>query len=256
MVRGVFLFMPNKRKDSWKVFRAWLLEPLGQALIDLESQKVQSLINRLFGYHLLLVGEPPFLKLVNQSPIFHRIWVHPEEISENEGSPVQSRQDKLPFLTDEIDLLCLAHSLEHIQNPHEVLRESHRVLKAEGHLIILGFNPWSLWGIWRLIPRLFKRLPWDGQFISRSRLKDWLALLGFDLLKVDSCFFRPPINNDSFLKRAKWLEWCGRYFWPFFGGSYVVLAQKRVLTLTAIKPIWAERRREMPRRLVEPATRL
>lgn len=251
--------MPSKNKtaESWQAFRTWLSEPLGQALIDMESQRVQALINRLFGYHLLLLAEPAFLKLVNQSPILHRVWVHPEAISNHEGSPVQSRQDKLPFLSDEIDLLCLAHCLENIQNPHEVLRESYRVLKAEGHLVVLGFNPWSLWGIFRALRHFFKPLPWDGYFISRSRLKDWLALLGFDILKVEMCFYRPPINHESFLKHSKYLEWFGPYLWPFFGGSYIILAQKRVMTLTAIKPAWAEqRKRIVAGRLIEPATRL
>ncbi len=242
--------------EPWKALRTWLLEPLGRALIEMESQKVQQLISRLFGYHVLLLGEPPFLKLVSSSPILHRVWVHSEGITCEEGSPIQSRQDKLPILSDEIDLLCLAHSLEYIQNPHEVLRESYRVLKSEGHLLVLGFNPWGLWGIWRLMRHFLKPVPWDGQFISRSRLKDWLALLGFDLLKIEMCFFRPPINNESFLKQTKWLEWLGRYCWPFLGASYIILAQKRVLTLTALKPAWAKRPRVVPGRLVEPATRL
>lgn len=248
--------MKNKRIDFWKALRTFLSEPLGQALMEMESQRVFKLINRLFGYHLLLLGEPPFIKLVNQSPIFHRILVHPEVISTPEVSSVQSRQDKLPFLSDEIDLLCLAHCLEYIQNPHEVLRESHRVIKSEGHLLILGFNPWSVFGIWRLLRRYIKPVPWDGHFISRARLKDWLALLGFDLIKIEMCFFRPPINNEYFLKKTKWLEWIGPYLWPFFGASYIILAQKRVLTLTAVKPTWVERRRVVSGRLVEPATRL
>lgn len=272
--------MPSKRAKSWKMLRAWLSEPLGQTLLNIESHKVQPFIKRLFGYHALLLGEPQFLKLMNHSPILHRIWVHPAIISDFEenqaqtssqlqntlntqypsqmqnGSPVQSRQDKLPILSDEIDLLCLAHCLENIQNPHEVLRESYRVLKSEGHLLILGFNPWSLWGIWRLMRRYIKPVPWDGQFITRSRLKDWLALLGFDLLKIDMCFFRPPINNETFLKKTQWLEWLGRFFWSFFGASYIILAQKRVLTLTAVKPAWAERRGLVPTRLIEPVARL
>jgi SAM-dependent methyltransferase len=248
--------MPNKKLASWKALQIWLSEPLGQTLLDIESQKVQPLINRLFGYHLLLLGDPQFLKVINQSPILHRVWIHPEMISQFEGSPVQGRQDKLPIISDEVDLLCLAHCLEHIKNPHEVLRESYRVLTAEGHLLILGFNPWSLWGIWRLVLRYIKPVPWDGHFISSSRLKDWLALLGFDLLKVEMCFFRPPIRGESLLKRTRWLEWLGKYLWPFFGGSYIILAQKRVMTLTALKPAWAERRRLAPGRLVEPATRL
>ena len=47
--------------------------------------------------------------------------------------------------------VVLPHVLEFEANPHQVLRESERVLIGEGHVVILGFNPWSLWGLWRLL---------------------------------------------------------------------------------------------------------
>lgn len=248
--------MPSNPVERWIALRSWLKEPLGQTLLAIEGQKINKLIDRLFGYHLLLLGEPQFLEVFSESPILHRVWVHLLVTDAFAGSAVQSRPDKLPIIEDEVDLVCLAHCLESIQNPHEVLRETYRVLKPEGHVVILGFNPWSLWGIWRLLVRYIKRVPWDGQFISRSRMKDWLALLGFDLLNVQMCFFRPPVANPSFLRATKWLEWIGRWCWPFWGGCYVMLAQKRVLTLTPIKPAWAMKRKLVPAGFVEPATRM
>ena len=53
----------------------------------------------------------------------------------------------------------------------------------EGNLIISGFNPFSLWGLHRVLGRK-QGHPWCGQFIALMRLKDWLALLGFEALLV------------------------------------------------------------------------
>jgi len=39
----------------------------------------------------------------------------------------------------------MPHTLEFTNDPHQVLREVDRVLIPEGHVVILAFNPWSLW---------------------------------------------------------------------------------------------------------------
>src|SRR5262249_16824387 len=152
-------------------------------------QKISSLINKLFGYHLILLGEPQFFEIIQNSPILHRVCVHPEMETSLAGSTVCARQDKLPLLSDEADLVVLAHCLEAHSNSHEVLREIYRILVPEGHVLIIGFNPWSLWGLWRLLLRFIKRRPWDARFMSITRLRDWLTLLGFDLLTVELCVF-------------------------------------------------------------------
>ncbi|MEM7601458.1 MAG: NAD(P)-binding domain-containing protein, partial [Verrucomicrobiota bacterium] len=38
-------------------------------------------------------------------------------------------------------------------NPHDLLRESHRVLRSEGRLLLVGFKPFGLWGVRRLWSR-------------------------------------------------------------------------------------------------------
>jgi SAM-dependent methyltransferase len=248
--------MPKKSTQIRKALRTWLSEPLGQSLLEEETQQLAPRIEKLFGYHLLVLGEPQFLSCMTSSPILHRVWVHPEIAASTEGNPLNARQDKLPIISDEIDVVFLAHCLEAIHNPHEVVREAYRVLKPEGHIIITGFNPWSSWGIWRGLVRYIKKAPWDGRFISLSRVKDWLALLGFDITHVQTCYFRPPVTNAATLRRLKWLEWLGRWVWPFWGGTYIVFAQKRVMTLTPIRPTWEKPNQLLPVGLGEPVSRV
>jgi len=238
-----------------QAFQQWLSEPLGQAFVETEATIIQSLCNTLFGYHLLVAGELAFAASLKKSPILHRVWIHPNAKPHPDISAVVARQDKLPILAEELDLVYLAHCLEYMPNPHEVLRETYRITRPEGHVVISVFSPWSLWNFYQLLRRYFKRVPWDGHFISISRLKDWLTLLGFDIVIVNRFFFRPPFNNASVLKRLVWLEKIGKWMTPFLSAGYVVIAKKPVLTLTPVMQGWKERKRILSPGLAEPAAR-
>jgi ubiquinone/menaquinone biosynthesis C-methylase UbiE len=55
--------------------------------------------------------------------------------------------DALPFDSASLDLVVLPHTLELASDPHQTLREVERVLVPEGRVVIVGFNPASLWGL-------------------------------------------------------------------------------------------------------------
>lgn len=252
------IFMFNFTAKHWANLRGWWSGPLGQAFLLEEQKEIQKVASKLFGYHLLLLGEPQLMQCMAESPISHRIWLHPSAEKRQDSSPLTARFDKLPLQSDSVDVIYLAHCLEFINNPHEVLRETYRSLIPEGYVFISSFNPWSIWGLTRWILHYIRRLEWDGRFISVTKLKDWLALLGFDVIRVRKYFFRPPISRVTALQRLNWLETVGQWFWPFLGGGYVVVAKKRIIVLTPIKPAW-QRQREMMHDaagVVEPTARL
>ena len=174
----------------------------------------------------------------------------PQEIESFIGDPAA-----LPVATDTLDVLLLPHVMEFVDQPHEVLREADRTLIPEGHLVIVGFNPWSLWGIGRLFLGWRSAAPWRGRFLSVFRLKDWLALLGFDTLAVRNYAFRPPFQHAGIMERLRFLEGAGQRWWPGLGGGYVLIARKRVATLTPIRPRWRPRRNLAGGKLAEPTLR-
>ncbi len=140
-------------------------------------------------------------------------------------------------------------ALEFTESPHELLREIERVLRPEGQLVIIGFNPWSLWGAWRWVKRLLAALfrtplpvPWQGRYFSIPQLRDWLKLLGFEVERGAFGCYAPPCRSSKTLKRLHFLELAGDRWWCFAGGTYLLRAIKRVPGMRLIKP-WSTLKR-------------
>jgi len=238
----------------------WYHSSLGQRLLQSEQEMLEQVLPNLFGFHLLQVGRPMAGDLLSSSRITHRIVMgefKQESGADSQGSVVNllGPSEMLPFASDSIDVLLLPHTLEFVDRPHDVLREVERVLIPEGHVVIMGFNPWSLFGLRRLFSGWRNTSPWCGHFYSTLRIKDWLALLGFDTELVQHYFFRPPLQNDGIMRRLSGLERGGKRFWSPFGGAYLLVAKKRVSTLTPIRPRWRSRRSLISVSPAEPTAR-
>jgi len=133
----------------------------------------------------------------------------------------------------------LPHVLEFADNPHQILREVERVLRPEGNLLISGFNPFSLWGMHRALGRK-QGYPWCGHFIRLPRLKDWLALLGFEVVGGRFAAYAPPLHHSKWLDSFSFMEKAGDRWWAVSGGVYFLHAIKRVPGMRLIKPKWNE----------------
>lgn len=220
----------------------WLETPLGQNVLDHERAMFDAAVVDLFGFNAVQLGLPG-VDLLRQCRIPHRF-----NASANQGR-LRCDFGQLPLATGSIDLLLLPHVLEFSQTPHQVLRDAERTLVPEGHLVISGFNPVSLWGVRH---SLYKRVgyPWNGNFIPLMRMKDWLALLGLEVVAGRMACYAPPCKNGRWLKRMEWMDKAGDRWWPMMGGVYFLVAKKRVAGMRLIRPQWGSRslaRALMPR---------
>jgi SAM-dependent methyltransferase len=239
---------PASLAQARQQLRDWYASPLGRSLLGFEREELDKVLPGLFGFYLVQVGAAMDEYLLGCSRIrLHIVMDDHRRVAEacapGQLLGVYAHGATLPVQSDSVDVVVLPHTLEFEAAPHDTLREVERILVAEGHVVILGFNPWSLWGLWRLF-RWNRRShpPWHGVFRGTLRIKDWLALLGFDLLLSRSYFFRPPLHHAGMMRRLLWLERLGARLWPYLGGGYIIVARKRVVTLTPIKPRWRPRR--------------
>jgi SAM-dependent methyltransferase len=104
---------------------------------------------------------------------------------------VIARYDALPVQTASVDAVLLPHTLEFDPDPQALVREADRVLTGEGQLIILGFRPASLWGL-RARAARGGYPPELKQLLSERRLRDWLGLLGYQLLPTRHYLYCRP----------------------------------------------------------------
>jgi SAM-dependent methyltransferase len=235
--------------ESQSHLRDWYEKYPGIWLQEQELTLLEGVLTDLFGYHILQIGLYNERTCLNVSRIPHRMVMDvkfPDIANCKQGQTdtdfFNGEPEYIPIAGDSLDVLVLSHTLEFCSNPHEVLREADRILIPEGYVVILGFNPWGLWSLWRVLFGWRKKAPWCGRFVSLARLKDWLQLLGFDICESHRYFFRPPLSHSGIMTRLTFLENLGSRFWPILGGAYFLVAKKRVATLTPIKPRWRPHR--------------
>jgi SAM-dependent methyltransferase len=220
-------------KSTAKSLSAWFATEQGGYVLSREQVWFDRTVNDIFGYNALQLGLPEHDFLRN-SRIPLRIAG-----SDQAGAAVRLCGTELPVACGSLDLVSLPHTLEFAEFPHQILREVERVLRPEGSLIISGFNPHSLWGLHRMLGRR-RGYPWCGHFIALSRLKDWLALLGFEVVEGRFVAYAPPFHQKKWLERCEFMETAGERWWAVSGGVYFVHAVKRVPGMRLIKPRWNE----------------
>jgi len=214
----------------------WFETRLGQYLLEKERAYLDEVTPDIFGFHALQVGMPE-VDLLRESRITHKLRVA------RTGPPdVFARCHELPFTTHSIDLVVLPHMLEFAEEPHAILREVDRVMMPEGRLVIVGFNPWSLWGLRSSVGPSREEHPWNGRFLSLLRVKDWLALLGFDVSAGRLIAYAPPFDNERVRRRFAFMEPAGDRWWAVGGAVYMLQAIKRVRGMRLLTPAWQEQK--------------
>jgi SAM-dependent methyltransferase len=219
----------------------WLATARGQYLLAWEQRCVDQVVTDIFGFNAVQVGlcEQDFLR-ANRMP--HRIHCSVGCEQQPGRGGVYMFPEELPFASQSLDLIVLPHALEFASHPHQVLREAERVLVPEGNLVIAGFNPLSMWGFRRWVAGNLGEMPWMGQYLSISRLKDWLSLLGFETRFSSFGCYAPPVSSEIWLRRWSFLDSMGKHWWPIVGGTYLLQAVKRVQGMRLITPKWREQK--------------
>ena len=230
--------------------RDWLATALGEALLQQESRVIEDALDGIFGEECLQLGRWGDSRCLLR---FARTQ-HGALLAETaDGGPAAVADfHRLPIETDSVDAVLLPHTLDYSDRPHAILREVDRVLRSNGHVVLLGFKPGGLWGLRRLVPGAGMP-PGADYLIPERRLRDWLQLLDMRIRSSTSYFFRWPLPGNKALGSLKW-ERRGRAWWPELSACYMLSAQKRVSALTPVRPLW-RRRAPSVAGLAEPSAR-
>lgn len=214
--------------DLLRVARAWLDTPAGEMLLKAQQSVIEDSLQRCFGQHLVQYGLAPALLDGNQSALRNR-W-HFDLLAQPPTIPLEESQ--WPFAPQSLDVVLLHHGLDFCLSPRTLLREASQAVRAGGHMIILGFNPWSSWGLNHFAGRSWLS---EAGFVSPARLTDWLELLGFAVEKRINGCYRPPLATHKWLDRMAFIERLGERHNLPVGGFYCLIARRQMYGVTPRK---------------------
>lgn len=222
--------------DAEAGFRVWLRSPAGRLLCERERPHIGRIVRRFHGDTLLWIG-PQCDAVVTTDRCMVRsrmlAWSSARAAACSAGvGVVAANPVALPFPPNCFDNVVMHHALDVAQDRRAALREVARVLPLGGRLLIVGFNPWSLWSLAK---------PWrpfrDMHPVSPLRLADWLDLLGFDRERGVHLSYRGALSaalEGQHWKRAS--EAINRVQ-PPFGGVYIVAATRIGHGMTALRRV-------------------
>jgi SAM-dependent methyltransferase len=206
----------------------WLHSSRGEALRAAEALLLREALEDCFGWEMLQIG----------------LWGGERELiaggrtrrqtvisgTHSRGADVVARLTQLPVASDSVDAVLLPHTLEFETDPYAVLREVDRVLTGEGKLLVLGFHPWSLWGL----RAKATRGGWPPQLrrlLSERRLRDWLVLLGYEVTETRRYLYDAPWGEPALASRSLHRSWYN----PLPAGAFLMKARKRVYALPPLR---------------------
>lgn len=173
-------------------YRLWNLRNDTQRMLSLESEWLKKQLSQLHGKYLMYHGLDTKMDFLSACRIPYKfsVGLSWQQGLCNPSAVIES--DRWPISDQSLDVVVLQHSLDYSHRPHQMISEATRVLDADGSLVLVGFNPWSLWGGLNKIVPCSTNMFSKANMVSLGRLQDWLALLGYSVEEcVTSGYFWP-----------------------------------------------------------------
>ncbi len=228
---------------------------LSAELEQIISDALRPHLMQTFGYHALLYSPQAKLLCSDALRIKNQVIIAPQ----GKGLSARCRFEELPIASDSIDLAVLPNILQHSGNPHQILREVERVLIPEGVVILVGRNPYSWKGVQQKLKQFGRKPSPKSESVaperdlSRNRILDWARLLGLEVEKE----INTGVTNNRLQTSASfgWIKQAGQVFCDYFCSYYIIIARKKVSTLTPIRASWRRNKHLVPPRLAEPSVK-
>ena len=209
---------------------SWPKMPAGNRLRYLWQEWLQLHLEEYHGGYLLTLDS-----LTQSLSLPDNVFEYHVRLGDGLCHSVEAKPDELPIMTDSIQAAVLSNVFEYAEQPSVLLGEVHRALAPQGILYALLYaplNPWMLKARGRL-SRTKKELP--AHTIGIHRYEEWLNLLGFKTLETEVVGCPWWRGFKEFEKKSDMSK-----AWLSAPIAYMVKAQKKVSTMTPLRPLEQE----------------
>ena len=232
---------------------SWCDTPEGKRIYLREKAIVDHMLMQCLGYYFVHLGAWPTPSHYDSTHIKTQLLLS-TQLEQTKLFQVTSSLADLALKDDSVDAVYCPHVLEFIKKPQHLLREIERILVPEGHIIVSCFSPLSLWQLTRWLRGRRRSLPLS-QWLTYTRVHDWLQLLGFDILRSEYMCFYPPSKHETLQLCLDYCDPVLRNWWHFGAGIFIMLARKKTMVLTPIKYKWRLRQKILTAGLPESSIR-
>lgn len=254
----------------------WFSSAIGQRILAQEQACLDRLLPEMFGYHLMQLSVLRQKNLFLQSSTSHQFIVDAQSsdtlinaslgdqsanlaIAHHSKDAVfdprfSSRQatrttalisefENLPIASDSIDVALLHHALDYSANPHQLLREAARVVIPNGHIIVIGFNPFSLMGMAHPMACLLSASSaYRHHYLRIGRLQDWCKVLELDCIYSERGYYGLPLSRYY----SSSIDRIGKKVLPLQGSFYMLVIRKNITPMNLMKKPW-QRKKILPK---------
>lgn len=234
-------------------FSRWLEGDQGQHYLRCEQEELNDFLPQLYGYYLVQAGIIDSYDLKSGSTINHHIYVGRVTKASPNQLLIEATLDELPFQFESVDVFFLPHTLEFCPSPKKLLNEIYNILIPGGKVIILGFNPYSFYGLTKLL-KSDKNNNFHSKLIRLGEIKNRLLSTGFSIDFNKYFCFTPPRQKASSENKPTLLECVGKHCFPAMGALYVLVAQKTVVPFSPMKLKVFTKKIRVARGFPEPST--
>lgn len=231
----------------------WIASRLGRQLLAAEGELLRGLLDDVFGLELLQLGSwGASRELLSQSRTRRQTVIAPATaLASGFEVDLVAQLTQLPIQSATVDAVLLPHTLEFAADPHAIVREADRVLTGEGQLIVLGFCPFSLWGL-RARGSRQGYPPGLLQMLGMGRVRDWLALLGYEVVQQRRYLYSRPWNTGNGATRRILRRGLLN---PLPAAAWLLKARKHVYGMTPLRHRFARERPRVFGGMPEPVKR-
>ena len=204
----------------------WFDEGFGQKLYQHQKGCCEQSLDHCFGYRLAQLAVSPRHSLLQNLQPSHKFVLS----RALDDTSCQCEFEALPLPSGTIDIVLLHHVLDFSSHPHSALIEAARLVKAGGYIVIIGFNPLSVFGLYKWLGAVCStKAVWRHNSLRRGRVVDWLQLLGFQVSYPSMAF-----DKKAGVQFSRWRQkLSGQDFNR--NAYYMIVAQKMVTPLRPIK---------------------
>lgn len=223
----------DEQRHRYRALDDWFRTPQGHHLAEAFTAQLARHDAFLRGATLLqlgLCGDNIWLDalLFNQKYCFTPCLDAP-------GTAFVGSPQTLPFHRNSMDTVIAPMTCEIFGSDKYPLDEIDRVLKPMGHVVFLGINPLTLWGL----ALRCHRLPYLGNvpvtLTSSLLLKRALIARGYQQKMFEGFYYVPPFRDARWIKRFLFLNDMGKLASLFPAGFYCLVMQKYQAPLSPLR---------------------